>query len=99
MQTEADMKHDEKKHLLEEAWDSLDVIGSTDRPVRHFFLRCLGIILLLVSCLVVCGYFMLPIYIWVEWDGWWKWLGGIWTVANTIGFFAFITQDGFSDGG
>ena len=88
-----------KKNLLEEAWDSLDVIGTTDRPLRHWLLRCLAIILILVTGAIITGYFILPIYILVEWDGWWKWVGGVWAALNAIGFFAFITQDGFSDGG
>ena len=88
-----------KKNLIEECWDALDTVGSTDRPLRHWLLRCLGIIMVLGTAALIVGYFVLPIYIWVEWQGWWKWVGGVWTCLNAVGFFAFITQDGFSDGG
>ena len=90
-----------KKPLLEEAWDSLDVIGSTDRPVRHFFLRCLALILLLVTAVVITAYFMAPLLMVFAKSlpiGW-RIIGGVWAFLNGVGFIAFITQDGFSDGG
>ena len=89
-----------KKGLIEECNEALNTFGTTDRPVRHWLLRCLGILGYLVIACGIAVYFAFPLVLWAKGSTpVLQWIGGIWSVLNGVGFFAFITQDGFSDGG